>query len=148
MRRRLHLVPFTVTITKNKRDRKLKAKLWEERHQILQWCLDGCRDWQREGLNPPPAVLAATNDYFEAMDVVGRWLVERCEVDKPSSATAKELFADWKKWCEDNNEVVGSQRVFGEGLESQGFIPKKGGKGARKWLGLRLIASAASEPFL
>jgi putative DNA primase/helicase len=145
MRRRLHLLPFTVTIAKSKRDLGLKAKLREERNQILQWALDGCRDWIAEGLNPPPKVLEATNAYFEAMDVLGRWLAERCEVGKTFDATSKELFADWKSWCEDNGETVGFQKGFGQALESQGFIPAKGTGGTRLYRGLRLTCSAPSE---
>ena len=117
MRRRLHLLPFTVTIAKGKRDPGLKAKLWEERDQILQWALDGCRDWQREGLTPPPVVQSATNAYFEDMNVLGR--------------------ADWKAWCEANGEAHGLQRGFVEALDEQGFEARKVG-GARGYMGLRL----------
>ena len=38
----------------------------------------GCLEWQRTGLRPPAAVMAATEDYFEAEDAVGRWIDERC----------------------------------------------------------------------
>ncbi len=79
MRRRLHLIPFTVTIPPNQRDQKLPEKLLAERDGILAWAVDGCREWQRIGLKPPAAVAAATKEYFEAEDSLGRWLDERCE---------------------------------------------------------------------
>jgi putative DNA primase/helicase len=140
MRRRLHLLPFIVTIAKGTRDLGLKAKLLEERDQILQWALEGCHDWQREGLNPPSVVLSATNAYFEDMNVLGRWLDEHCEIDKRFHATAAALFADWKSWCENNGEAPGFQRAFADALDEQGFEARKIA-GARSYFGLRLIAS-------
>ena len=55
MRRRLHLIPFTVTIPPERRDRKLTEKLLRERDGILAWAVEGCLDWQRMGLNPRDA---------------------------------------------------------------------------------------------
>src|SRR5690606_25974113 len=50
MRRRMHLIPFTVTIPPDRRDGKLGEKLLAERNGILAWMLEGCLAWQREGL--------------------------------------------------------------------------------------------------
>ena len=68
MRRRLHMVPFTVTIPPAQRDKRLPERLLAERDGILAWALQGCLEWQRVGLRPPATVLAATNEYFEAED--------------------------------------------------------------------------------
>src|ERR1017187_1284583 len=56
IRRRLHLIPFTVTIAENERDPELTEKLKAEYPGILQWAIEGCLMWQREGLNPPVVV--------------------------------------------------------------------------------------------
>jgi putative DNA primase/helicase len=61
-RRRLHLVPFTVTIPKAERDPDLFEKLKAQWPGILRWMIEGCLAWQREGLNPPPVVTGATED--------------------------------------------------------------------------------------
>jgi putative DNA primase/helicase len=54
MRRRVNLIPFTVTIPEVERDLQLIAKLKDEWPGILQWMIDGCLDWQeRGGLAPP-----------------------------------------------------------------------------------------------
>ena len=47
MRRRLHLVPFEVTIPPERRDRQLLSRLIAERDGILGWMLDGCAEWRR-----------------------------------------------------------------------------------------------------
>ena len=59
MRRRFNLIPFV-----NKpmvKDSKLKEKLEAEYPAILRWMIDGCLDWQKNGLLRPTSVLGATN---------------------------------------------------------------------------------------
>jgi putative DNA primase/helicase len=79
IRRRFHLVPFTVQIKSPDKD--FKDKLRPEWPGILTWAIEGCLAWQRQGLNPPAAVIDATEEYFTDYDTLGRWLAERCELD-------------------------------------------------------------------
>jgi putative DNA primase/helicase len=51
--RRLRLVPFTVQIPTEEQDRDLLVKLRAELPGILRWAVEGCLDWQRNGLKPP-----------------------------------------------------------------------------------------------
>ena len=53
MRRRLKLLPFTVTIPAAERDFELTDKLRAEWGGILEWMIEGCLSWQRKGLNAP-----------------------------------------------------------------------------------------------
>jgi putative DNA primase/helicase len=66
IQRRIHLVPFTVTIPDHSRDNKLTQKLEAEYPQILRWMIEGCAMWQASGLNPPQVVTEATSHYIEA----------------------------------------------------------------------------------
>ncbi len=121
MRRRLHLIPFTVVIPKEKRDQDLGAKLRAEAPSILRWAIEGCLEWQRIGLNPPDEVCAATDRYLEEQDVITRWLDECVELDGTVFTTSKELFASWKSWCESANEWPGTQNSLTETLQDKGF---------------------------
>ena len=47
--RRLQLIPFTETIPEAERDPRLPDKLLAELPGILNWALQGCRDWRAEG---------------------------------------------------------------------------------------------------
>ena len=82
IRRRIHLIPFTVTISPEKRNLKLGDELRKEWGGILKWAVAGCLEWQRIGLAPPAAVLDATADYLTAEDGFGRWIDECCIVGK------------------------------------------------------------------
>jgi putative DNA primase/helicase len=121
MRRRLHLIPFTVTIPPKERDKTLPERLLAERDGILAWAVQGCLEWQRNGLEPPTAVMAATEEYFAAEDALGRWLEECCLVGPNHTETSADLFAGWKAWAEANGEYAGSQRRFSDLMLARGF---------------------------
>src|SRR6266850_943776 len=54
-RRRFNIVPFIFKPAKP--DHKLEQKLLAEAPAILQWMIDGCLDWQNNGLIRPAVVL-------------------------------------------------------------------------------------------
>ena len=146
MRRRLHMIPFTVTIPAAKRDKRLPDRLLAERDGILRWALEGCLEWQRIGLQPPASVLAATEEYFDAEDAVGRWLDERCDQAGNLHDTSKRLYADWKAWADGNGEYAGSNKRFSETLTARGFA-RANTMTARGFRGLALRqAPTSTEP--
>jgi putative DNA primase/helicase len=132
MRRRMLLVPFTVQIPPEERDPDLPAKLKAEWPAILRWAIDGCLEWQRIGLAPPPIVTAATDEYFEDQDIIKQWLEDRTEDGGPFAFTAtSELFGSWKAWCEERNHRTGTSHALSEALTDRGHVRKKGAKGIR-----------------
>ena len=136
MKRRLHLIPFTVTIPPEKRDGKLTEKLLKERDGILAWAVEGCLRWQRQGLKAPASVVSATEEYFEAEDALGQWIEERCEQHAEARTTTADLFTDWREWAERAGEYVGSIKRFVEILLSRGFERTRMHGGVRAIKGL------------
>jgi putative DNA primase/helicase len=140
MRRRLHLVPFVVTIPEEERDTQLPEKLRQEWRAILQWAIDGCLEWQREGLNPPPLVRDATDEYFRTEDAILRWTDERCIVSpQAGSAKASELYQNYKAWAEQTGEFCMNQKRFGQELLDHGF--KSYQSNGVRYEGIRLAVS-------
>lgn len=138
MRRRLHLLPFTLTIPPAQRDKHLQDKLLAERDGILAWALAGCLSWQAQGLNPPPSVMAATDEYFEGEDALGRWLEECCLTHPNATALTAALFNDWKRWAEATGEFIGSQRRFSDLLLTRGLKNWRNAVGSRGFQGIGL----------
>jgi putative DNA primase/helicase len=139
MKRRLHLIPFTITVPPERRDKNLQQKLLAERDGILAWALQGCLDWQRHGrLSPPQRVVDATEEYFEAEDALGRWLDERCVREPNAKSLTAELFNDWKLWAEASGEFVGAQRRFSDLLITRGLDKWRNGMGVRGFQGIGL----------
>ena len=139
MKRRLHLIPFTITVPPERRDKNLQQKLLAERDGILAWAVQGCLDWQRHGrLDPPQRVVEATEEYFEAEDALGRWLDERCVREANAKSLTAELFNDWKQWAEAAGEFVGAQRRFSDLLITRGLEKWRNGMGVRGFQGIGL----------
>jgi putative DNA primase/helicase len=136
MRRRLQLVPFTVQITPV--DKNFKATLRPEWPGILQWAIQGCLEWQHRGLDPPAAVIEATEEYFADQDALGRWLSERCNLDPNAETLSTDAYADWKIWTEQVKEYTGSQRNFSQKLTEKGLKKKKDGSGKMVFIGFEL----------
>ncbi|MDI9330154.1 MAG: phage/plasmid primase, P4 family [Alphaproteobacteria bacterium] len=139
MKRRLHLIPFTITVPPEKRDKHLQQKLLAERDGILAWAVQGCLEWQRIGrLDPPKQVLDATEEYFEAEDALGRWLEERCVSEPNAKSLTAELFTDWKQWADSAGEFIGSQKRFSDLLLTRGIEKWRNTTGLRGFRGLGL----------
>lgn len=140
IRRRIYLVPFSITIPPAERDKNLSERLKAELSGILAWMIQGCLDWQQKGLAPPTAVTAATEAYLEAEDATAAWIVECCKCDGTAWERTAALFASWSTWADKTGEIAGSQRRFAERLEMRGFVLARR-KDARGFAGLRLISN-------
>jgi putative DNA primase/helicase len=125
IRRRLHLIPFTVTIPREERDPRLAEKLKTEFSGILAWAILGCLEWQQLGLSPPAIVRNATADYLASEDPIGRWLEDDCIEDQATWTSSAELFADCRAWCERTGETPISPKRITQGLEGRGFVQKR-----------------------
>jgi putative DNA primase/helicase len=144
MRRRLHMVPFSVTIPPEERDLDLAEKLKAEWPKILTWMIMGCREWYEIGLRPPAAVIDATDEYFEAEDAISNWIEDRCELKPRNWEASGLLFASWKSWAEAASEPVGSQKAFSQKLVARAdIIPEKSGHAkTRGFRGICLLENA------
>jgi putative DNA primase/helicase len=98
--RRLRLVPFNVQIPEDEQDRDLLAKLRTELPGILNWALDGCREWQAGGLKPPSVITDAVRAYREESDVLGRFIEESCDVRKLAQVKSSAFFSAYQSYCE------------------------------------------------
>lgn len=140
--RRIHLIPFVVTIPDDKVDRKLKYKLRKEMPAILKWAVDGCLMWQREGLKRPACVEAATREYRASMDTMGAFLAECCERG-PREVGAAELFRAYTDWAKENNEYTMTATRFGAEMSRR--FDKRKAHGIMVYQGIGL--KEANKPY-
>jgi putative DNA primase/helicase len=138
IRRRFHLIPFSVTIPVAERDPTLLQRLKAEWTGILFWMIQGCLEWQTSGLQVPAVVKEATASYLEAEDAIGAWIDECCELNPQAWATHAALFGSWSKWAEKAGEPQRSGRSFTQNIESHGCRPQRLHAG-RGFYGLRIL---------
>jgi putative DNA primase/helicase len=147
IRRRLHLIPFTVTIPEADRDTELGNKLVAEYPGILAWMIKGCRDWQKIGLAPPQAVREATDKYLESEDKMALWLEECTRKGPDLWIENRLLFRCYKEWCEASGEFVGTMRSFSDALEAAGYERSKR-NGKRGFLGLTIYKPDTADELI
>ncbi len=140
MKRRLHLIPFTVTIPAAKRDGKLTEKLLMERDAIMAWAVEGCMRWQATGLNPPASVVAATDEYFDEEDAIGEFIAAEAQVCAPAKVSVADVFARWQEWSSKRGEYVGTSRWLAQQLANRGFARTRIHGGVKALSGLSLKA--------
>jgi putative DNA primase/helicase len=130
--RRMRLVPWTVTIPDDEQDRTLPQKLLTtEASGILAWLVQGCLAWQRVGLGKASAIDVATNGYREDMDLLGRWMEDRCAVGDDLWCATSSLYANYKTWCESEGLDSWSRRAWHDRLIERGGGIRDGKRGAR-----------------
>jgi putative DNA primase/helicase len=124
MARRINMVPFLFKPAVADHD--LEERLFrEEGPQILRWLIDGCRDWQANGLIRPQVVLAATKAYFEDNDHVRQWVNDWCDLKPAYSCPSTKLWNSWKEFADENGEKRYSQEWFRNQLERLGCVYKQ-----------------------
>jgi putative DNA primase/helicase len=125
---RIKLVPFAVSFDGHE-DKGLKVVLQDELPGILNWALDGCLQWQSEGLAFPADVLNATSEYRNDSDQIGRFVAEGCIVGEFASKKARVLYSAYKKWASDAGEEQITETAFGRRLAERGFTKRKTERG-------------------
>ena len=137
MRRRMNLVPLTYVPAKP--DTGLAEALLAELPGILAWAVRGCLEWQRIGLQPPPVVTAATDEYFASQDSLAEWLTTQCERVPGAWTTTRTLFSDWKAWMLDRGEEPGTEKAFSDAMLKH--APKEKQRAGMAFMGIQLLAS-------
>jgi P4 family phage/plasmid primase-like protien len=143
IRRRLHMIPFTVTVANP--DIHLADKLKAEWPGILRWAIEGCVEWQRlGGLCAPSAVVEMTEEYLEAENPAAEWLEDCCDLDPNRSALPAELSRSYRNHCNENGVTAMQPKEFSQWLTDQGFQRIKS-HGTRAYHGLRLKTGDLSQ---
>jgi len=138
-RRRFNIVPFD-RMPANP-DPQLEQKLRAEGPGILRWLIDGCLDWQEDGLVRPQSVLAATEEYFADQDLFSQWIEDECDAEpcnRWKSEKSGDLFAAWAAYAKRAGEDPGSKVAFADELKEREFVQDRGHGGVRLYRGIRL----------
>jgi putative DNA primase/helicase len=125
MRRRFNVLPFHYKPPKP--DRELEEKLAAEHPQILQWMIEGCLQWQANGLVRPQVVIDTTETYFSGQDLLGQWLEDCCD-NRPFGRgmyLKSKAFEDWSAFARENGEQPGTQNTFTRRLAKRGIVEKR-----------------------
>jgi len=142
-RRRFNVVPFLHKPAVP--DKLLETNLEAEWPAILRWAIEGCLDWQMNGLIRPSVVNEATDDYFQAQDYFSRWLAECCDLIPTMSTKPSHLWHSFQQWCQANGEPMADNRKLRPMLEKTPGVRYAGVKGVQ-WVRGIVLRPDASRP--
>jgi len=136
--RRIRVIPFNQQFEGKSRVKKMKDRLVKELPGILNWAVEGCLKWQKEGLKEPKSVVEAIKKYREESDPVAKFLAECCISNITGELLkSSELSKAHVQWCEANGLTPMGTKKLSINLISKGFSKSKV-KGCEHWINLQL----------
>ena len=138
--RRIRLVPWEISLPRNKQrpQESVVKTLLLERDGILQWLVEGLKDWLQDPHWVAEEVLYATETYREEEDILRGFLNECCEIKPRYTVEVGTLYEAYEKWCKVVGEEAIGKKPFGKLLRNRGITQKKEAQGVRKWVGIRI----------
>ncbi|NOT64420.1 MAG: DNA primase [Acidobacteria bacterium] len=122
--RRWLIVPFDVTIEKEKRNPNLAREIIaEELPGVFNWVLEGLKRLLAQGkFTECQKVKDALASYRRESDSVATFLVDEKWIADPNSRTTLgNLYTDYKSYCSDNGYKALGRNKFGKRLELNGI---------------------------
>lgn len=122
--RRLIRIPFSYVVPSEKRIKDFSKKLLQEESAgILNWMIEGCYLWQREGIKHiPSTAMDATEEYRMESAPIRRFISEKYEIGKfqVSCNDFYSSFLSW--WREEMGEIDPISKIeIGKELKRMGF---------------------------
>ncbi len=111
-----------------KEDQHIAERLKLESVGILNWLVQGCLDYQKNGLVEPAAVKKALLQYLKDVDLLGMFIDECCTVCDTGKVTSKRLYAEYRKWAIEEGLQPVSNQILGKYMKAR-YKSHHGNKG-------------------
>jgi putative DNA primase/helicase len=144
--RRIKIIPFNEVLPESEWDKKLAEKLIShELPGILNWAIEGLKDYYRLGSLTPPKVIAdATTQYKEDQDILHDFVIDYCDFPTENDPFGKlfeekssDLYSAYKIWNTYNgDEKPMSSTKFGRLMHDKGFQRERKSDG-KYYIGIR-----------
>lgn len=133
---RVKVVGFEQRIPESQVDIHIKARLLKEKSGILNWCVEGTRQYLKRGIDEPAICRMSTSSAKEDQDMLKPFFTDCFVMDPQGSVSASSLFKTYQFWAINNGEKPQSARWLGLRMRDNGFSSTNAGN-VRQWKGLR-----------
>lgn len=132
-----------------------RTVLIHEASGILNWLLEGIKDYREHGLGDPDEVKEGVEAYRQEVDTVAQFVSEseengvtsHVENLAPSEAVSStQFYKVYEDWCRLNRYTPLGIRRFTARMRSQGFEQHK--YGTMRWTGIKLVGSSAQQGWM
>jgi putative DNA primase/helicase len=111
--RRFRFIHFGHVIPADQRDKDLLEKLKEELPGILNWALNGLKDWYKNGIQTPQKIIDEGIEYRKDLDSVTDFLRRNTSIAEADHFTPSiQLYERYNIWCRDNLTAPESKQAF------------------------------------
>src|SRR5262249_634720 len=118
--RRLIILPFPVTIPKDRINRNLKEELAEELSGIFNWAVEGARSLRTQGhFVEPEGSRLAKEEFKRESNSARLYLEETCAVDAEGSIPKIPLCERYPGWCKGSGYMLFNEHNYAEGVRGQ-----------------------------
>ena len=128
---------FKRTFTAEEQNKHLSDKLMQELPGILNWAIEGCLEWQRNGLQTPQIVDDQVAEYKSAMDSISQFVNEECELGKDHSYAASKFFQTYRDWCSGAGRKPQSTTAFKRSLGKLTGVYQHRSSNGLQWHGIQ-----------
>ena len=137
---RVRLIPFERYFEPHERDPDLEQKLRAETSGILNWLIQGCLLWQKEGLNAPEKLKNAVAEYRREEDTLADFIEQSTEKDAFSELPQPQLFKVYEDWVAENGiRYPHTSPSLAKALRDRGWESKRSNKERNLWQGVRIL---------
>ena len=134
--RRIQAIPFNRTFTAEEQDKDLGVKLTTELSGILNWAIQGCLEWQQQGLNPPQVVLDQVSAYKTEMDSIAQFVEQECSLAAEAKYPASRLYEDYRHYCQILGRKPQSNSAFKKALDKLVNVYQSRSSSGMQWHGI------------
>jgi putative DNA primase/helicase len=139
--RRVRLIPFNREFKGAEDDKMLLDKLIAEAPGILNWLIEGCCRWQKEGMDPTPeCVTRATTEYQTESDPLSEFLLDECVISGQAQAKSSQIYRTYQNWCRNQGipeKEILTLNAFGRRMGKNYKKEHKEGGAVYKGLGMK-----------
>jgi len=118
-----------------KKDKHLKDRLLANREGILKWLVDGCRMWQKQGLNPPAEIIRSADQVAKEEDYLTEFLTDSLlPSDRPGAEISFQGYYQCFIWWWGLNrggdpKKTPANRTLAAAMRERGYtLEKRGGR--------------------
>ena len=121
---RIRIIPFNRHFTADERDIDLKSFFAEPDNLsgILNWCLEGFRLYQKEGLKMPDSVEQATKEYRNQSDRITMFTNQCLRKEPGQEMRSFAIYDHYKRWCSENGFKFENVANFKKKMTAAGFV--------------------------
>ena len=126
-----------LTYEAEQQDKNLGIKLTAELPGILNWAIQGCLDWQQQGLNPPQVVLDQVSAYKTEMDSIAQFVEQECSLESDAEYPASKLYEACRHYCQVLGRKPQSNGAFKKALDKLVNVYQSRSSSGIQWHGIQ-----------